>query len=145
MEENRYLTISEFTSRLKNVFDSSKLFQNMYLKGEISNFKRHTTGHLYFSIKDENSVINAMMWARDAANLNFNPVDGTKVLVHGRITVYEARGTYQIYVDNMIEDGIGEKPKNEEETSIIEMIEVKHEQTKNDDSSSDNSKLPSFD
>lgn len=108
MEENRYLTISEFTSRLKNVFDSSKLFQNMYLKGEISNFKRHTTGHLYFSIKDENSVINAMMWARDAANLNFNPVDGTKVLVHGRITVYEARGTYQIYVDNMIEDGIGE-------------------------------------
>lgn len=108
MEENRYLTISEFTSRLKNVFDSSKLFQNMYLKGEISNFKRHTTGHLYFSIKDENSVINAMMWSRDAANLNFNPVDGTKVLVHGRITVYEARGTYQIYVDNMIEDGIGE-------------------------------------
>ena len=108
MEENRYLTISEFTSRLKNVFDSSKLFQNMYLKGEISNFKRHTTGHLYFSIKDENSVINAMMWARDAATLNFNPADGTKVLVHGRITVYEARGTYQIYVDNMIEDGIGE-------------------------------------
>ena len=108
MEVNRYLTISEFTSRLKNVFDSSKLFQNMYLKGEISNFKRHTTGHLYFSIKDENSVINAMMWSRDAANLNFNPADGTKVLVHGRITVYEARGTYQIYVDNMIEDGIGE-------------------------------------
>lgn len=108
MEEKRYLTISEFTSRLKGIFDSSKIFQNMYLKGEISNFKRHTTGHLYFSIKDEGSVINAMMWARDAANLTFNPADGTKVLVHGRITVYEARGTYQIYVDNMIEDGIGE-------------------------------------
>ena len=71
MEENRYLTISEFTTRLKNVFDSSRLFQNMYLKGEISNFKRHTTGHLYFSIKDENSVINAMMWSRDAANLTW--------------------------------------------------------------------------
>ena len=108
MEEKRYLTISEFTSRLKGIFDSSKIFQNMYLKGEISNFKRHTTGHLYFSIKDEGSVINAMMWARDVANLTFNPADGTKVLVHGRITVYEARGTYQIYVDNMIEDGIGE-------------------------------------
>ncbi len=108
MEETRYLTISEFTSRLKNVFDSSKLFQNMYLKGEISNFKRHSTGHLYFSIKDEGSVINAMMWARDAANLTFDPVDGTKVLVHGRITVYEARGTYQIYIDDMTEDGIGE-------------------------------------
>lgn len=108
MEEKRYLTISEFTSRLKGIFDSSKVFQNMYLKGEISNFKRHTTGHLYFSIKDEGSVINAMMWARDALNLTFDPTDGTKVLVHGRITVYEARGTYQIYVDNMIEDGIGE-------------------------------------
>lgn len=108
MEGQRYLTISEFTSRLKGIFDSSKIFQNMYLKGEISNFKRHSTGHLYFSIKDEGSVINAMMWARDASLLNFEPVDGTKVLVHGRITVYEARGTYQIYVDNMIEDGIGE-------------------------------------
>jgi len=108
MEEKRYLTISEFTSRLKGIFDSSKIFQNMYLKGEISNFKRHTTGHLYFSIKDEGSVINAMMWARDASKLTFDPVDGTKVLVHGRVTVYEARGTYQIYVDDMIEDGIGE-------------------------------------
>ena len=108
MDEKRYLTISEFTSRLKGIFDSSKVFQNMYLKGEISNFKRHTTGHLYFSIKDEGSVINAMMWAKDATNLNFEPIDGTKVLVHGRITVYEARGTYQIYVDNMLEDGIGE-------------------------------------
>lgn len=108
MEDRRYLTISEFTSRLKGIFDSSNIFQNMYLKGEISNFKKHSTGHLYFSIKDEGSVINAMMWAKDASKLTFNPKDGTKVLVHGRITVYEARGTYQIYVDNMIEDGIGE-------------------------------------
>lgn len=108
MEEKRYLTISEFTRKLKGIFDSSMAFQNMYLKGEISNFKRHSTGHLYFSIKDEGSVINAMMWARDAANLSFNPIDGTKVLVHGRVTVYEARGTYQIYVQDMIEDGIGE-------------------------------------
>lgn len=108
MEERRYLTISEFTSRLKGIFDSSSAFQNMYLKGEISNFKRHSTGHLYFSIKDEGSVINAMMWSRDALKLSFQPSDGIKVLVHGRITVYEARGTYQIYVDDMIEDGIGE-------------------------------------
>lgn len=78
------------------------------MKGEISNFKRHSTGHLYFSIKDEGSVINAMMWARDAEKLSFIPEDGTKVLVHGRVTVYEARGTYQIYVQDMLEDGIGE-------------------------------------
>ncbi len=108
MDEKRYFTISEFTTRLKVIFDSSKVFQNIYLKGEISNFKRHSTGHLYFSIKDEGSVINAMMWARDAEKLSFIPEDGTKVLVHGRVTVYEARGTYQIYVQDMLEDGIGE-------------------------------------
>ena len=108
MDEKRYFTISEFTTRLKGIFDSSKVFQNIYLKGEISNFKRHSTGHLYFSIKDEGSVINAMMWARDAEKLSFIPEDGTKVLVHGRVTVYEARGTYQIYVQDMLEDGIGE-------------------------------------
>ena len=108
MDEKRYFTISEFTTRLKGIFDSSKVFQNIYLKGEISNFKRHSTGHLYFSIKDEGSVINAMMWARDAEKLSFIPEDGTKVLVHGRVTVYEARGTYQIYVHDMLEDGIGE-------------------------------------
>ena len=108
MDEKRYFTISEFTTRLKGIFDSSKVFQNIYLKGEISNFKRHSTGHLYFSIKDEGSVINAMMWARDAEKLSFIPEDGTKVLVHGRVTVYEARGTYQIYVQDMLEDGLGE-------------------------------------
>lgn len=108
MDEKRYFTISEFTTRLKGIFDSSKVFQNIYLKGEISNFKRHSTGHLYFSIKDEGSVINAMMWAHDAEKLSFIPEDGTKVLVHGRVTVYEARGTYQIYVQDMLEDGIGE-------------------------------------
>lgn len=108
MDEKRYFTISEFTTRLKGIFDSSKVFQNIYLKGEISNFKRHSTGHLYFSIKDEGSVINAMMWARDAEKLSFIPEDGTKVLVNGRVTVYEARGTYQIYVQDMLEDGIGE-------------------------------------
>ena len=107
MQEARYLTISEFTSRLKGFFDASHAFQNMYLKGEISNFKKHSSGHLYFSIKDEGSVINAMMWDRDAKKLNFEPVEGTKVLVHGRVTVYEARGTYQIYVDEMQEDGVG--------------------------------------
>ena len=71
MQEARYLTISEFTSRLKGFFDASHAFQNMYLKGEISNFKKHSSGHLYFSIKDEGSVINAMMWDRDAKKLNF--------------------------------------------------------------------------
>jgi exodeoxyribonuclease VII large subunit len=77
------------------------------LKGEISNFKNHTRGHLYFTIKDENTRINAIMFASSAAKLKMIPQDGMKVLVTGRVSVYEATGSYQIYVDTMEEDGLG--------------------------------------
>ena len=110
-----YQTIGEFTSYLKLMFDNSAKMRNVYLKGEISNFKRHPTGHLYFSLKDEKSKINAIMFARDTFNLKFNPTDGTKVLVHGRVSIYEQAGNYQIYVDEMEEDGIGNLYKKYEE------------------------------
>lgn len=110
-----YQTIGEFTSYLKLMFDNSSKMRNVYLKGEISNFKKHPTGHLYFSLKDENSKINAIMFARDAYQLKFNPSDGTKVLVHGRVSIYEATGNYQIYIDEMEEDGIGNLYKKYEE------------------------------
>ena len=110
-----YQTIGEFTSYLKLMFDNSTRMRNVYLKGEISNFKRHPTGHLYFSLKDEKSKINAIMFARDTFNLKFNPTDGTKVLVHGRVSIYEQAGNYQIYVDEMEEDGIGNLYKKYEE------------------------------
>ena len=111
-----YQTIGEFTSYLKLMFDNSTKMRNVYLKGEISNFKRHPTGHLYFSLKDEKSKINAIMFARDTFNLKFNPTDGTKVLVHGRVSIYEQAGNYQIYVDEMEEDGIGNLYKKYEES-----------------------------
>ena len=110
-----YQTIGEFTSYLKLMFDNSTKMRNVYLKGEISNFKKHPTGHLYFSLKDEKSKINAIMFARDTFKLKFNPVDGTKVLVHGRVSIYEQAGNYQIYVDEMDEDGIGNLYKKYEE------------------------------
>lgn len=110
-----YQTIGEFTSYLKLMFDNSSKMRNVYLKGEISNFKKHPTGHLYFSLKDENSKINAIMFARETFKLNFNPQDGTKVLVHGRVSIYEATGNYQIYIDEMEEDGIGNLYKKFEE------------------------------
>lgn len=110
-----YQTIGEFTSYLKLMFDNSSKMRNVYLKGEISNFKKHPTGHLYFSLKDENSKINAIMFARETFKLNFNPHDGTKVLVHGRVSIYEATGNYQIYIDEMEEDGIGNLYKKFEE------------------------------
>ena len=102
-----YITIAEFTKYLKNVFDRSTKMQHVMLKGEISNFKSHTTGHLYFSLKDETSKINAIMFKANASKLNFTPSDGVRVLVTGRVTIYEATGQYQIYIDDMQEDGIG--------------------------------------
>ena len=104
---DKYLTVSAITRYLKSIFDKNEHLQHVFLKGEISNFKSHSTGHLYFSIKDENSKINAIMFSSQASKLNFNPVDGTKVLIAGRISVYEATGNYQIYVDEMLEDGVG--------------------------------------
>ena len=80
---------------------------NVLVKGEISNYKHHYTGHLYFTLKDENSRLSAVMFAGNASSLNFEPTDGMKVLVVGRITVYEATGGYQIYVDSLEQDGIG--------------------------------------
>lgn len=105
--EDKYLTISAITRYLKSKFDMDDNLQRVYLKGEISNFKAHTTGHFYFSLKDENSKINAIMFRSNAGKVKFEPTDGTKVLVTGRISLYEAMGSYQIYVDDMIEDGVG--------------------------------------
>lgn len=104
---DKYLTISAITRYLKSKFDLDENLQTVFLKGEISNFKAHTTGHFYFSLKDENSKINAVMFRSNASKVLFKPVDGMKVLVAGRISVYEVTGNYQIYVQEMIEDGVG--------------------------------------
>ena len=105
--EDKYLTVSAITRYLKNKFDTDENLRNIYLKGEISNLKIHTTGHIYFSIKDETSKINAIMFRSNASKLSFKPVEGMKIFVTGSITVYEATGNYQIYVTSMQEDGIG--------------------------------------
>ena len=103
----KYVSISDLTRYIKAKFDMDHHLNKVYIKGEISNFKHHTRGHLYFTLKDENSRIAALMFASSAAKLNFNPEDGQKVLVCGRISVYEATGNYQIYVESMEQDGIG--------------------------------------
>lgn len=105
--DEKYLTVSAITRYLKAKFDLDENLKSVFLKGEISNFKAHTSGHLYFSVKDETSKINAIMFSRSAAKLDFKPVDGTKVLIAGRISIYEATGNYQIYVEQMMEDGVG--------------------------------------
>lgn len=102
-----YLTVTQINKYIKYKFDNDENLNLVYLKGEISNFKNHSTGHLYFTIKDESSRILAVMFRNNALKLKFTPVDGSKVLVIGRIGVYEASGNYQIYVEEMMEDGIG--------------------------------------
>ena len=103
----KYYTISALNRAIKNMFDNKPELNRVYIKGEISNFKHHTRGHLYFTLKDENSRIAAVMFATNASTLKFEPEDGMKVLVCGRVTVYEATGGYQIYVEQMDLDGIG--------------------------------------
>ena len=103
----KYVTISDLTRYIKAKFDMDSHLSKVYIKGEISNYKRHSRGHLYFTLKDETSRIAAVMFQANTRSLNFEPQDGMKVLVSGRITVYEATGGYQIYVDQKDQDGLG--------------------------------------
>ena len=104
---NNYITVGALTRYIKYKIDNDVNLQEVYIKGEISNFKRHSRGHFYFTIKDEESRINAIMFSSQTSKVAFEPVDGTKVLVKGRISVFEQTGNYQIYVSEMIEDGVG--------------------------------------
>ena len=104
---DKYLTVTALTRYLKYKIESDTNLRTVYLKGEISNFKAHSTGHFYFSIKDENSIIKAIMFKSNASKLGFVPTEGMKVLVTGSISVYPQGGTYQIYVEDLIEDGVG--------------------------------------
>jgi len=106
MNDN-YITVTQLTRYIKYKIDNDSNLDRVCLKGEISNFKAHTRGHLYFTIKDENTRINAVMFAGNASKLKFVPTDGSKVLIIGKVSVYESTGGYQIYVSDMIEDGIG--------------------------------------
>ena len=104
---DKYLTVTAVTRYIKHKIESDINLRKIYMKGEISNFKAHSTGHFYFSIKDENSVIKAIMFSSNAKKLGFIPTEGMKILVTGTISLYEATGNYQIYVDELIEDGVG--------------------------------------
>ncbi len=104
---DRYITVSQLTRYIKYKIDNDVNLNEVFLKGEISNFKAHSRGHYYFTLKDEGSRINAIMFSSSTKKLKFLPQDGMKVLVTGKISVFEANGGYQIYVDDMLEDGIG--------------------------------------
>ena len=101
-------SVSEINSYIKRMFDTDMMMQSVIISGEISNFSNHyKTGHLYFSLKDDGAAIKAVMFNRQASRLRFRPENGMKVLVMGRIAVFERDGVYQIYVDAMEPDGAG--------------------------------------
>ena len=100
-------TVTEINDYIKWLIDGEKQLQDIYVIGELSNFKKHTSGHCYFSLKDEKSEIRAVMFASYARKLNFKPENGMKIVVHARISVYTQGGSYQLYVDSMQPDGLG--------------------------------------
>ena len=106
MIEN-YRTITEMNNYIKTILDNDSFLNMVFIKGEISNFKNHSRGHLYFTLKDESSRLSAVMFYNAAQTLAFTPEDGMNVLIRGRISSYPAQGSYQIYVDTMDLDGVG--------------------------------------
>ncbi len=108
MAEERYLTVTALTKYIKYKFDHDHHLEEVLLEGEISNFKHNSRGHFYFTLKDENSQISATMFASYASKCKFEPENGMKVFVKGKVTVYEPSGTYQINVTEIKNDGIGD-------------------------------------
>ena len=104
---DKYITVTQLTRYIKYKIDNDIHLNEVFLKGEISNFKAHSRGHYYFTLKDEGSRINAIMFSSNTKKIKFLPKDGMKVLVTGKISVFEANGGYQIYVNDMLEDGVG--------------------------------------
>ena len=105
---SEFYTVSQINRYLKNIIEAEPFLSDIWIKGEISNFKAHYSGHLYLTLKDENSTLRCVMFKSDAAGLKIRPEDGMKVLVRARISVYEAAGSYQAYIREMKSDGLGD-------------------------------------
>lgn len=109
------ISVTDLNKYIKDKIAGDEMLNNVLVKGEISNYKHHYTGHLYFTLKDENSLIKCIMFKGYTANLKFEPRDGMKVMVFGTVSVFERDGVYQIYCKAMQEDGMGSLYKAYEE------------------------------
>lgn len=108
MQNTLVLSVSQLNRYIKMNFDADENLANIFISGEISNFTNHyRTGHLYFTLKDDSAAVRAVMFNSSAKRLKFMPEDGMKVIARGRVSVYEASGQYQLYVDDMQPDGVG--------------------------------------
>lgn len=103
----KFLTVSQLNSYIKSKFDYDDVLSGIWIKGEISNFKNHSSGHMYMTLKDETGVLKAVMFKGSTFSLRFMPENGMKVLAYGRVSVYERDGQYQLYIEQMEPDGVG--------------------------------------
>ena len=109
MENKKVLTVTQLNMYVKSILDSNTVLNDVYIQGEISNFTNHyKSGHLYMSIKDETGIIKAVMFRQYASSLNFMPKSGMKVIVRGRVSLFERDGTYQLYITAMRQAGLGD-------------------------------------
>ena len=101
------ISVSQLTMYIKRLFSYDKILSNVYVAGEISNFKLHSSGHMYFTLKDESSVIKCVMFRSQNRRLKFQPEDGLKVIIRGYVSIYEAGGSYQLYPESIEPAGLG--------------------------------------
>jgi exodeoxyribonuclease VII large subunit len=101
------LSVSEINRYIRELLSQDPILSHLWVKGEISNYKSHYSGHLYFTIKDEKSLLKCVMFKTHALKLKFEPENGMKVIIKGYVSVFERDGQYQLYVEEMQPDGIG--------------------------------------
>ena len=108
IEKRQALSVTQINLYIKEVIAKDDILSDVLVKGELSNFKAHSSGHMYMSLKDESGVMRAVMFRSAAAKLTFRPQNGMKVIAHGRVAVYERDGQYQLYIDDMQQEGQGD-------------------------------------
>ena len=101
------ISVTQLNNYIKGLIEENEILSNVLVKGEISNLKYHPSGHIYFSLKDNESVIKCVMFSSYTNNLNFRLNEGDKIIVNGNLSIYLQGGSYQIYVKNIEKDGIG--------------------------------------
>jgi exodeoxyribonuclease VII large subunit len=106
-DDSRILTVGQLTQYLKELLTADPQLSRLRVSGEISNFKRHTSGHLYFTLKDASASLRCVMFRSQSTRLNFRPADGLQVVAAGRLSVYERDGQYQLYVESLVPEGVG--------------------------------------
>lgn len=108
IEGVRVFSVTEVNLYIRHMLEKDNLLSHIYIKGEISNFKVHTSGHAYFSLKDKQSIIKCVMFRSNLSRIKFLPEEGMQVIVRGYISIYEKDGQYQLYAESLIADGAGE-------------------------------------